>query len=257
MPFYAGIGDVIGGVVSGVSDLLSLIPKALSGLLDGLLGSSRRGDTITLTNNMRLLIQRLPGEIRSGGKNVILATLQTLEDIFHNLRRSVRRGGSLNNINQVFQNTVQILEILQENVENGGSRAALSSIIIELQVLQQTQTATASSIAASLKGIQVSLQAVLDGIKSGSATGGMNGDHDALRSVFIIFQLINTNIQSGNMSSVGGLLQQLQFLLQGVSFSIESNVSFKNIDSVLLLNNFSNFIFPQSSYSCRHQANYL
>lgn len=109
---YAGIGNVIGGVVNGIAGLLSLIPRTLSSVLDGLLGSSRRGDIGTLTKHLVTLTQKLPGELRSGGQNAILATIQTLSDIFLNLSKSVRKGNA-GNMNQIFQHLQKIVQILQ------------------------------------------------------------------------------------------------------------------------------------------------
>lgn len=67
-----------------------------------------------------------------------------------------------------------------------------------------------------LKSIRFTLDAVLKGVESGSALGGMSGDHDALQNVFIIFKMITVSFQSGNMKEVGSLLQQLQYLINGL-----------------------------------------
>lgn len=91
------------------------------------------------------------------------------------------------------------------------------SVYINMQLLQQSQKFSAQFIADDFRLIRFYMNTILKGIQSGSATGGMSGDSVALRTVFVIFQLINKNIQSNNLSAVGGLLQQLQFQLQGVS----------------------------------------
>lgn len=81
-------------------------------MLDGMLGSSRRGDLETLTKHLVTVTMKLPGELKSGGKNALMATLQTLVDIFLNLGKVVRskNGGDMT---QVFQHLQAILQILQ------------------------------------------------------------------------------------------------------------------------------------------------
>lgn len=187
----------------------------MSSLLDGLLGSSRRGDFRTLSIHLNKLIQKLPGEIRSGGQNAILATLQTLSDIFLNMSRTVRRG-SAGNLNPILASLQNIVEILQENSTNVGAKATLTSVIIQLQTLQQTARANGKQVATVLKNIRLSLDAVVKGLQSKSPLGGMTSDRDALQNVFIIFQMITTNVQSGNTAQVGSLLKQLQYLLAGL-----------------------------------------
>lgn len=100
------------GIVNSLANLLSLIPKTLSNLLDGLLGSSRRGDIATLTTHLVSLTQKLPGELKSGGENAVLATLQTVEDIFLNLGKNIRKAkpGALK---PVYGHLQLILFILQ------------------------------------------------------------------------------------------------------------------------------------------------
>lgn len=91
-----------------------------------MVGSSSRGDTQTLTNHLKLLIKNLPDEIRKDGKNVVLATITSLQEIFNNLRKSIRRGRLSTSVNEVLQHIGQVIEILQANVENAGTRALLS-----------------------------------------------------------------------------------------------------------------------------------
>lgn len=237
---YAGIGNVIGGVVNSFANLLSLIPRTLSSMLDGLLGSSRRGDIGTLTKHLITLTKKLPGELRSGGQNAIFATLQTIVDIFTNLSKAIR-GGNAGDMNQIFQhiqNVVQILQgrnfrvrfridfqifiwiffspEIQESTQNVGARATLSSVIIQLQLLQQTAAAPAKEIQAAFRSMRTQLNAVLKALQSNNALGGMTSDQDALKNIFIIFQMINTNVQSGNTQQVASLLKQLQYLLNGL-----------------------------------------
>lgn len=99
-------------MVNSLASLLSLIPRTLSSLLDGLLGSSRRGDIPTLTKHLITLTQNLPGELKSGGVNAILATIQTLDDIFLNLGKNLRRAKPAA-LSQIFQHLQTIVSIIQ------------------------------------------------------------------------------------------------------------------------------------------------
>lgn len=68
------------------------------------------------------MIQRLPGELRNGGQNAILATIQTLENIIENMEKSVRRGRS-KNVDIVLDSIQDVVEILQAHITNAGVRA--------------------------------------------------------------------------------------------------------------------------------------
>lgn len=212
----SGIGNVIGGVVNGLANVLSLIPKTLQNLLDGLLGSSQRGDFKTLHKHLLKLIVSLPGELSKGGQNEILATLHTLESIVENMEKSIRRRRA-KNVDGVLESIQDIVEILQAHITNAGARATLTNVIVQLQLLQQAPAGIeAKFLGKYLRDIQVYLNAAIDGLQSGSTLGGMTNDRLALQSVFFIFKMITTSFQNSNTKLTGTLLQQLQYLISGL-----------------------------------------
>lgn len=175
----------------------------------------RKDELVSLELRLRTLVQQLLAEIRSSDTKSIHITMQTMVDIFGELEKSFHKGNSKSK-NEVLQLLMQLIKTFQENIKDARQRATLSSILVHLQWLQQTQTADAQSVAAIFKSSQQSMNMVSKAFQSGSSTDGMISDQDALKSVFINFQMITSYIQNGNMKQVGDLLQQLEIMLQGM-----------------------------------------
>lgn len=211
------------------------IPKGIASLLGGLLGSSKKGDLITLHTNLRILIQKLPSEIKSGGQKVTLATIQTLLQLIGNLLTSVSRGKTTGVVD-ILQDIQIIVQILQDSVTNPGARAVFANIYIELSILlnniQVSGRLNVSQITATLKSLTISLTATLKGLQSGSQTGGLSGSRDLLQNIFFTFSLLQEQLSNGQSSAVNSLLQQLSFLLDGLELTSSGSSSANILHSI-------------------------
>lgn len=208
-------------MLGGLLDLLESIPRGIANLLKGLLGSSKKGDLISLHTNLRILITKLPSEIKSGGIKVTLATIQTVLQLITNLITSISKGKTTG-VADVLADIREIVLILQQSVTNAGARAVFSNIYIQLSVLlnnvqSSNVTVSVGQFTSILKNITASLTAVSNGLQNNSATGGLSGQRDLLQNIFFTFNLLQVPGQSSDV--ITALLQQLSFLLDGMELT--------------------------------------
>lgn len=209
---------------------MASIPRGIANLLKGLLGSSKSGNFIELHSNLRILITKLPSEIRSGGPKVTIATIHTVLELISNLIATISKGKTTGVVD-VLIDIRDIILILQQNVQNAGAKAIFGNIYIQLSILlnnvqSSTVTVGASQFVGILKGVTISLQAVIKGLESNSVTGGLSGERDLLQNIFYTFNLLQVRGQSSSAITV--LLQQLSFLLDGLELTT-TNQTTRNI----------------------------
>lgn len=225
---------VYAGLVGGLVDILASIPRGIANLLKGLLGSSKSGNLIELHSHLRILITKLPSEIRSGGAKVTLATIQTVLQLINNLIATISKGKTTGVVD-VLVDIRNIILILQQNVQNAGARAAFANIYVQISILLNNVQSSTISVSASqftgiLKGITLSLQGIVKGLQSNSATGGLSGERDLLQNIFFTFKLLQ--VRGQDSSVIGALLQQLSFLLDGLELTTTSVVTRNVLHSI-------------------------
>lgn len=175
----------------------------------------RVDELISLKLTLVTIIQQLSDGIHNRGTEYIFTNMKKMVDIFGEMEKSFHQGSSEVK-NEVLQLLMQIMQMFQKNITNAGSLAALSSIIVRIQSMQQIQTTGVQSEADVLTGCQQSLESVLDAHQSDSSTGGMIDDQDAIKYIFMILQMMKSEVQNGNMKQVVDHLKQIQFLMQGI-----------------------------------------
>lgn len=232
-----GIGDVFGGLIGGAVDILSLIPRAIVGIFDSLLGASKRGNWRTVHAQLRILIQKLPDQLKSGGKDVVLGTLHTLLSLIGNLSRHTRHV-KVNVLIDIMDDFVSIIELLEDNVRNTGTLALLSNINIQLRVMMsdmQTSGLDHHRFIAAQKRLIVLLTAAFNGLKSGSSSGGFNDERGSLQNIFNFFELIiRTSNSRQSSSDIGNMLDQLSNVLDGLEMISSSKSSANIIHSIAI-----------------------
>lgn len=237
-----GSTNTMGGLIGGVVNLLAAIPRGIASFLDGMIGSSKKGDLNTLHLSLKILMQKLPSEISSGGQKVTLATMQTMLKIIDNLITSVG-SGKTTGVVDVLIDIQSIIVILQKCVSNPGTQAILAKAHIQLSMLLNNMPSSGfsvSQITTPLQSVTASLTAVFNGMQSNSSTGGLtaSGQRDLLQNVIFVLNLLQSQVsrgQSSSTSSVSDLLQQLAFLLDGVVLTTSEQAS-KNIIHSLSIN---------------------
>lgn len=222
---------------------------SISKVLTGVLDASLKGNWIEVHVQFGTLIQTLPEQLKVGGHQVVIATLQNLLRLIGNLSEQISRS-KLNDMADILNDFIVIIEILQPSVSNRGTLAVLANVDIKLHVILNDLESSGFDkvrIADALKQITASMRAAVYGLKSRSSTGGFTNALGALQNIFSLFEILisaNGNAQSSKI--INNLLQQLSFVLDGLEL-ITTNQKSKSVLRSISINLSLTIKFTSSS----------